>query len=209
MAVNWGRSGLLLYNLIGGLLLVAAMLAAPAGSNRRAVLALFAAVAVLCAVAFVFIDVSLRGPISTLVARLQLPRAAWVVDVLGLVYVADLLRRAWAERSAPRLVTVVLVGAMLVSPSDFVPLEPIWSVVTPLFVAALAAHRWLPSSRRRAVHLAITVLAVGAVLGFAALRLVTRRVWQFDLDDGAQGGGDDRRAGGRLAGGRREPPPAA
>ena len=88
VAVNWGRSGLLLYNLIGGLLLVAAMLAAPAGSNRRAVLALFAAVAVLCAVAFVFIDVSLRGPISTLVARLQLPRAAWVVDVLGLVYVA-------------------------------------------------------------------------------------------------------------------------
>jgi hypothetical protein len=184
VAVNWGRSGLLLYNLIGGLLLAAAMLAAPVDSNRRAVLALFAAVAVLCAVAFVFIDVSLRGPISTLVARLQLPRAAWVVDVLGLVYVSDLLRRAWGDRTVPRLVIVVLVGAMLVSPSDFVPLEPIWAVVTPLFVAGLAADRWLPSSRRRAADLILPVLAVCAVLGFAALRLATRRLWQFDLDDG-------------------------
>src|SRR5215212_6048915 len=147
VAVNWGRSGLLLYNLIGGLLLATAMLAAPARSSRRTVLALFAAVAVLCAVAFVFIDVSLRGPISTLVARLQLPRAAWVVDVLGLVFLAHLLRRAWSERLAPRPLIVVLVGALLVSPSDFVPLEPIWVVVAPLFVVAVVAHRRLPSHR--------------------------------------------------------------
>jgi len=135
-------------------------------------------------VAFVFIDVSLRGPISTLVARLQLPRAAWVVDVLGLVYVAHLIARAWAEQRAPRLAIVVLVGAMLVSPSDFVPLEPIWVLMTPIFVITLAADRWIPSVKRSTLHLAVNVLAIGTVIGFAALRLATRRVWQLDLDDG-------------------------
>ena len=186
VSVNWSRSGFAFYNLIGGLLLAAALLAAPAGSNRRAVLGLFAAVALLCAVAFLFIDISLRGPVSTMVARLQLPRAAWVVDVLGLVYLADLLRRAWTERKAPRLVIGVLVGAMLVSPSNFVPLEPIWFTVTPLFMAALAANRWLPAARRRPLDVGLTILAVGAVLGFGALRLMTRRLWQFDLDDGVK-----------------------
>ena len=184
VAVNWGRSGLLLYNVVGGLLLALAMLSAPADSSKRTVLALFAAVAILCTVAFVFIDVSLRGPISTLVARLQLPRAAWVVDVLGLVYVAHLIARAWVEQRAPRLAIVVLVGAMLVSPSDFVPLEPIWVLMTPIFVITLAADRWIPSVKRSTLHLAVNVLAIGTVIGFAALRLATRRVWQLDLDDG-------------------------
>ena len=184
VAVNWGRSGLLLYNVLGGLLLAVTLVAAPVRPGKRTVLALCVAVAVLCAVAFVFIDVSLRGPVSTMVARLQLPRAAWIVDVLGLVYVAHLLRRAWAENRAPRPLIVILVGAMLVSPSDFVPLEPIWVLVTPLFVAALAADRWLPASRRRLSHLVLVALAFVGVLGFAGLRLVTRRVWQLDLDDG-------------------------
>lgn len=186
VAVNWGRSGLLLYNILGGLLLAVALIAAPTGPARRTVLALFVAVAILCALAFVFIDVSLRGPISTLVARLQLPRAVWIIDVIGLVYVAHLLHRAWAEVRVPRLLIVILVGAMLVSPSDFVPLEPIWVVVTPLFVAALAADRWLPASRRRVIDLFLTVLGICSVVGFAALRLATRRVWQLDLDDGVK-----------------------
>jgi hypothetical protein len=184
VAVNWGRTGLLLYNLVGALLLVTAMLAAPRDAGFRTVLALFAAVVLLCAVAFVFIDLTLRGPISTLVARLQLPRAAWLVDLLGLVYVADLLRRSWVECLVPRLLILTLVGAMMVSPSDFVPLEPLWAIVTPLFVAALAAHRWLPAKRRSTIQLMLASLAVLGVVAVAALRLATRRIWQFDLDDG-------------------------
>jgi hypothetical protein len=186
VAVSWGRAGLLLYNVLGGLLLAAALLSAPGGSARTAVLALFVAVAVLCAVAFVFIDVSLRGPVSTLVARLQLPRAAWIVDVLGLVYVAHLLRRAWVERRAPRPLIVVLFGAMLVSPSDFVPLEPIWVVAAPLFVTALAADRWLRPGPRRALHRILTWLTLVSVLAIAALRLAARQLWQLDLDDGVK-----------------------
>lgn len=186
VAVNWSRGGFLLYNLLGGLLLTVAMLTAPPGAARRAVLALYVAVAVLCIIAFVFIDVSLRGPISTLVARLQLPRAAWVVDLLGLVYVAHLLRRAWAEAWSPRPMLMILFGALLVSPSDFAPLEPIWVAVTPLVVAALAGWRWLPDNRGRTVNLVLTVLAVLSVLGLAAARVVTRRLWQLDLDDGVK-----------------------
>ena len=186
VAVNWSRGGFLLYNLLGGLLLTVAMLTAPPTSTRRAILALFVAVAVMCAIAFVFIDVSLRGPISTLVARLQLPRAAWIVDVLGLIYVAHLLRRAWAEKWAPRPMLMILFGALLVSPSDFAPLEPIWVIVTPLLVGALAAHRWLPEPRRRTAHLILLALAVLSVVGLTAARLATRRVWQLDLDDGVK-----------------------
>ena len=103
--------------------------------------------------AFVFIDVCLRGPISTLVARLQLPRAAWVVDLLGLVYVAHLLRRAWAERRAPRPLVLILVGALLVSPSDFAPLEPIWVVVTPLLVGGARGRPLAAPSRSAALSI--------------------------------------------------------
>lgn len=186
VAVNWGRSALLTYNLVGGLLLAVALLVVPAEPERRSVLALFAAVALLCVVAFVFIDVSLRGPVSTLVARLQLPRGVWVVNLLGLVYVAHALRQAWARQPLARPVVLVLVAGMLVSPSDFLPLEPLWVAGTLLVVAALAAERWLPPDRRRAVQLGLSALAVVAILGVAAGRLVATRVWQVDLDDGAR-----------------------
>jgi hypothetical protein len=186
MSVNWSRGGFLLYNVLGGLLLLAAMMVAPPGSTRRAVLALFAAVAVLCVVAFVFIDVSLRGPISTLVARLQLPRAAWVIDVLGLVYLAHLLRQAWRLHWAPRPLLLILFGALLVSPSDFAPLEPIWVVATPLLVLTFLSRHWLTEQQRRRFDLGVVVLAALGVVGFAALRLTTRRFWQLDLDDGVR-----------------------
>jgi hypothetical protein len=184
MAVNWGRSGFLLYNLLGASLLTASILTAPAGAARRAVLALTVAVGLLCAIAFVFVDVSLRGPISTLVARLQLPRAAWIVDVVGLVYVAHLLRVAWSDHHSARVMLIVLVGAMLVSPSDFVPLEPIWVLVTPLLLADLAANRWLSKSRQSQIERALSVLSIVAVVVVLALRLFSRRLWQLDLDDG-------------------------
>ena len=184
VAVNWSRSGFLIYNVVGGLLLLVALLAARPTPERRAVLALFAGVVLLCAVAWVFIDIALRGPISTMVARLQLPRAVWIVDLLGLVYLADLLRRAWAEQQVPRIVVLVLTGALLVSPSDFVPLEPIWTVATFLLMAGLAAARWLPAQQHRRIRLALSGLAVLSVIAFAGLWLVTRRFWQFDLDDG-------------------------
>lgn len=186
VAVNWNRGGFLLHNLLGGLLLAVALLTAPASPSKRAVLALFVAVALLCTVAFVFIDVALRGPISTLVARLQLPRAVWVVDVLGLAYVAHLLRQAWAESWAPRPILLILFGALLVSPSDFAPLEPIWVVVTPLLVVVLAAHRWRAAASRQRLNLVLTALATMSVVGLAAARLLTRRVWQLDLDDGVK-----------------------
>jgi hypothetical protein len=186
MSVNWSRGGFLLYNLVGGLLLLMALVSAPRGPTTRAVLALFVGVAVLCVVAFVFVDVSLRGPISTLVARLQLPRAAWVIDVLGLVYLAHLLRLAWRETWAPRPLLMILFGALLVSPSDFAPLEPIWVVATPLLLIALASRHWLPEEQRRRLNMGLVVVAALSVVGFLALRLATRRLWQLDLDDGVK-----------------------
>jgi hypothetical protein len=186
VAVNWSRSALLLYNLVGVLLLAATVLLL--GSWRRidpAVLALFGATLILCAVAYVFIDLTLRGTISTLVARLQLPRGVWIVNLLGLVYVARALRDAWVTQQIPRVLLLVLLGAMLVSPSDFVPLEPIWVAGTLLLLIAAAVDRWLPA-RRREAGIALSALAVLAVIAVGAGRLAGRRFWQFDLDDGAR-----------------------
>jgi hypothetical protein len=186
VAVNWSRSALLLYNLVGLVLATTTVLLL--GSWRRidpAVLALFGATVILCAVAYVFIDLTLRGAVSTLVARLQLPRGAWIVNVLGLVYVARALRDAWATGRVPRLLLVMLIGAMLVSPSDFVPLEPVWVAGTLLLAVAVAVDCWLPMQRRSAGR-ALSVLAVLAVVAVAAGRLAGRRFWQFDLDDGAR-----------------------
>lgn len=186
VAVNWSRSALLLYNPVGLLLLATTIVLL--GSWRRidpAVLALFGATVVLCAVAYVFIDLTLRGAISTLVARLQLPRGVWIVNLLGLVYVARALRDAWDAERVPRVLLLVLLGAMLVSPSDFVPLEPLWVVGALLLAVAVAVERWLPA-RRREANLALSALAVLAAVVVGAGRLFGRRVWQFDLDDGAR-----------------------
>ena len=93
---------------------------------------------------------------------------------------------AWASARVPRLLMLVLLGAMLVSPSDFVPLEPIW-VGSDAAVGRRAGRRTAggPSRRRTA-----RPGAVGAGLlersrggGGAAGH---RRCWQFDLDDGVK-----------------------
>jgi len=185
VAVNWSRSALLLYNAIGIVLLATCLVLLRPHRVDPAVLALGAAVVVLCAVAYVFIDLTLRGAVSTLVARLQLPSAALIVNVLGLVYVARALRESWQTQRAPKLLLLVLVGAMLVSPSDFVPLEPVWVVATLLLAAAVAVERWLPAFRRPA-SITVSVVACLTVAAVVAGRVLGRRFWQFDLDDGAR-----------------------
>src|SRR5262249_2919368 len=60
------------------------------------------------------------------------------------------------------------------------------AAVTPLLMLALAARRWLPESSRQRVNLVLVVLAAVSVVGLAAARLLTRRVWQLDLDDGVK-----------------------
>ncbi|MCC6179522.1 MAG: hypothetical protein IT305_29785 [Chloroflexi bacterium] len=212
VAVNWDRAALRTYNLAGLALLTTALLALagrrtpdawaprwlraplrvwsghrPEDEAHRTVLALFAAVMVLCAVAFIFIDVSLRGPISTLVARLQFPRSAWIVNLLGLVYVAHYLRVSWANHWLPRPLILTLAAAMFVSPSDFIPIEPVWLFGAGLAVGAEIARRWLP--KRQSHRLALT-LGVVAPLGAALVALARlengRRLWLLDLDDGAR-----------------------
>ena len=180
--VNWQRSGLLVWNLAGLTLLATAMLAVRGDRDRRTVLGLFGAVALLCAVAFVFIDLTLRGPISTLVARLQFPRSVWLVNLLGLVYVAHYLRLAWATERLPKVTILVLLAAMLASPSDFSP-EPIWLCGVVWVVLAEQAHRHLPPKHRRRAFRALAGLAFASVAVLAAARLGVRQAGMFDFDD--------------------------
>jgi len=151
--------------------------------RRRAVLALFGAVVILCGFAFAFIDVALRGPISTLVARLQFPRSAWIVNLIGLVYLAHYLRLAWATERLPRLPLVALGGAMLVSPSGFVPIEPVWLAATTLIVAGEVAGRVTHGERRRLAFRALDGLTITAVVGLAATSLRVQRTTLFDFND--------------------------
>ncbi|MBA2447716.1 MAG: hypothetical protein H0V51_06790 [Chloroflexi bacterium] len=185
LAVNWDRAASRLRNLFGLALLATAMLAVRGDRHRRTVLLLFGAVALLCVIAFIFIDLTLRGPISTLVARLQLPRSAWLVNVVGLIYVAHYLRCAWTTERLPRLTILVLVAAMLAAPSDFTPLEPIWLWTVALVAAAEALRKGgaigLPRLRYGPTTL-LAGLTIAGVVGLGAARLVTRRVWVLDFD---------------------------
>jgi hypothetical protein len=183
LAVNWERAALRVRNAFGLALLIAAMLAVRGDRDRDTILRLFGAVALLCLVAFIFIDLLLRGPISTLVARLQFPRSAWLVNLFGLLYVAHYLRCAWTSGHLPRPTILVLVAAMLASPSDFAAVEPLWLWAVALVVAGELVHRRLPPERRAAAFRVLDGLAAAGALGLASARLLTRRFWVLDFDD--------------------------
>jgi hypothetical protein len=183
VAVNWEQAALRLRNLAGLGLLVAAMLAIRDDRDRRIVLLLFAAVALLCAVAFVFIDVSLRGPISTLVARLQFPRSVWLVNLLGLIYIAHYVRTAWSTGRVPQVTLIVLVATMLTAPSDFVPIDPFVLMTSALIVGTELGRVWVqPVRQERFTRVIAVATLVGAALLVAA-RLVGQRFWVLDFDD--------------------------
>ena len=72
---------------------------------------------------------------STLVARLQLPRAAWLLNLFGLLGVAGYVARGWRTGSLPRPLALLLLAPLLVAPPDFLPLDPLLVVAVPLLVA--------------------------------------------------------------------------
>jgi hypothetical protein len=188
VAINWERAALRVHNLFGLALLGIAVLAGRGGPERRTVLALFAAVGILCLIAFLFIDLTLRGPVSTLVARLQFPRSAWLVNLLGLVYLAHYLRTAWTTGRVPRPTILVLIATMLAAPSDFATVEPIWTFAAGLVVLAELASRQLDPARRAVAMRVIAVAAPLGAFGLAAARLMTRRAGVFDFDDAVKAG---------------------
>ena len=181
VAINWDRAALRLRNIFGLAVVVVAMLTVPS-FDRSIVLRIFLAVAAMCFIAFLFIDVSLRGEVSTLVARLQFPRSAWLVNLFGLIYVAHYLQHSWRVERLPRITILTLAAAMLASPSDLSPLEPLWLCAVAFLMAAELAARALPPERRRVAFTAISVLTLAAAVGLAGARLFGRRAWVFDFD---------------------------
>ncbi|MFN8521705.1 MAG: hypothetical protein U0821_01190 [Chloroflexota bacterium] len=177
--VNWDRLPLRAHNLAGLALLGLGLLSTGQRQHRWSVLRIVVGVIALCAVSVVFIDLYLRGPVSTLVARLQFPRAAWLVNVLGLPFVASYLVRAWQDGSQPRTLVLTLFGAMLVSPSDFSPAEPLFLSAALAIVLIAAAQRWttLPTRSLEAVGPAL-------VAAVASARAFGTRYWIVDLNDG-------------------------
>lgn len=172
-----------LRNLLGLALLAAAFVVAAPRAYRRELLAIAVAVVLMCLTALVCFDLTLRTPLTTLVARLQFPRSAWLVNVFGLMLVVELLRRAWQERRAPRIVVLALAASLLLSPRDFMPWEPIWPVATLALMASLAAHRLGPAAQPwvgRASGLG--VIAVAILVSLAAL--TGRRVNDIDISQG-------------------------
>jgi hypothetical protein len=73
---------------------------------------------------------------------------------------------------------------MLVSPSDFVPIEPIWLAAALIVLAGEAAHRFLPADRRRVAFRALDAITLVAVLCLAGAALLVRRTSLFDFEDG-------------------------
>jgi hypothetical protein len=125
LATHFASRGVLVYNLVGLALTGLALRAAPSGEGRRSVLLFFGASTLMCLLALVFFDFWLRSPLSTLVARLQFPRSAWIVNLFGLLYLARLLVVGWRANSMPRPLILLLVSGMLAAPVDFLPLDPL------------------------------------------------------------------------------------
>lgn len=125
LTTHFSSRPLIVYNLTGMALVALAWWSAPPGLGRRATLLLSLSVALMCLGALLFFDLSLRTPLSTLVARLQLPRSAWILNVFGLLYLARYLASGWRTNSVPRPLVLLLVAAMLAARPDFLPLDPL------------------------------------------------------------------------------------
>jgi hypothetical protein len=125
LATHFSSRPVIVYNLLGLALIKLALRSAPADAGRRAVLLFGLAVGLMCLVAWVFFDLTLRTAFSTLVARLQLPRSAWILDVFGLLYLSRYLVLGWWTTKVPRPLVLLIVAAMLAAPPDFVPLDPL------------------------------------------------------------------------------------
>src|SRR5439155_156979 len=115
---------LIIYNLLGLGLAALALRAAPRDSGRRLIVLFCIAVGLMWLLTMLFFDFWSRTPISTVVARLQLPRAGWIVNLLGLLAITfgglaagwalyqALRRHGWsALRAAPALATGFLIAA--------------------------------------------------------------------------------------------------
>lgn len=176
LATHFTTRPLLLYNLLGLALAALAWRRAPAGEGRRLTLLFLAAVGLMCLGALLFFDLSLRTPFSTLVARLQLPRSAWLLDLFGLLYLAYYLAVGWDRGEPSRPLALLLLAGMLAAEPDFTPLDPLLSSAIALtLLGALVPSRTL----RRLQWWAPWVLAPLAVgLG---LRGVELREFDFAL----------------------------
>jgi hypothetical protein len=75
--------------------------------------------------ALLFVDLSLQTPFSTLAERLQLTRSAWLLNLLGLIYLTRLLVVGWRAGRLPKPLALLLVAAMLEAPPDWNHLDPL------------------------------------------------------------------------------------
>lgn len=166
----------IVYNVLGLALVALALRTAPGDAGRRAVYLFFAAVGLMCLGAVLFFDLSLRTPLSTLVARLQLPRSAWIVNVFGLLYLARYLVAGWRERSVPRPLVLLLVAGMLAAPADFMPLDPLFVGASGLVLLQAAMHGVKP--RRLFWWAPWGLAAAGGAGGLAGLEV---REFDFGL----------------------------
>ncbi|MFN0072540.1 MAG: hypothetical protein ACKVVP_13730 [Chloroflexota bacterium] len=172
-----------LRNLLGAAFLLVAFMSAPPRKYRIELLALTGGCVLMCLAAVAFFDLSLKTPLSTMVARLQFPRSVWLVNVFGLMLVAALIVQAWRTGLVPRWLLGTLAAALLLSPRDFIPWEPIWPVATCLFIGMLAMQRIAPGSMRLVQFGAAGILISSvSLVGFA--NLSGRRINDIDISQG-------------------------
>jgi len=172
-----------LRNLIGAALLVTAFLCAPPKRNRLELLALAVGSLLMCLAALIFFDISLKTPLSTMIARLQFPRSVWLVNVFGLMLLAGLIVQSWRGNTVPRWLLAALTASLLLSPRDFIPWEPIWPVSASLIIGLLVVRRFIPRFSKPATMLAAVVLAATIAAVFFA-SLTGRRINDIDISQG-------------------------
>jgi hypothetical protein len=177
-----------LRNLLGAALLVTAFLATPPHRNKLEILALAAGSALMCLAAVIFFDLSLRTPLSTMVARLQFPRSAWLVNVFGLMIVAGFIVHSWRSGTVPRWLLTTLIASMLLSPRDFMPWEPIWPLAAASVVGLVLVRRFVPTLGRLA-GIGCSAALLGASTIIVAVSVTGRRLSNVDVSQAILVGG--------------------
>ncbi|MCC7107005.1 MAG: hypothetical protein IT307_17880 [Chloroflexi bacterium] len=175
LLAHFSTRPLILYNLLGLAMTALVVRQAPADQFRRMALLFFLTVGLMCLGALLFVDVSLKTPLSTTVERLQLTRSAWVFNLFGLLYLTRHFVVGWRDGTISRPLVLLLVAVMVAAPPSFNQLDPL------LFAGGLLllAQGLLPHGAASRIFwwTPWALAASGAVGGLAHLE-----VKEFDFD---------------------------
>ncbi len=164
VARSFDSRALALSNLLGIAFLVLLAMRVKPSQGGGLVTYLIGGSALLLLFGALAVDLLSIPALTTVALRLNIARASWLPNLLGLLLLADYVRLAWQANRPPRPLVLALIGAALATPNDVLPLEPLWQIALALTLGyELAMARW-PAVEARLRWLAIGLIVLAGVV---------------------------------------------